>query len=101
MDGKEVDAMEKEDRAMGGFYPTRPEDAEKTAPMVVKTPETLSEARALLASLTVQYLAGAVSVGTLRVSAYAINSLVKAMAAEKAQELERRVHALEKLRAAK
>jgi glycerol kinase len=73
----------------------------ETALSGLRMPSNLTEARELLANLTVQYLAGAISQGTLRVSAYAINSLVKAMAAEKAQELERRVHALEKLRAAK
>lgn len=89
--------MNDDENAGGEIYEIPPEK-----PMAgLKTPETLSEARELLATLTAQFLAGAIKETTLRAATYSINGLTKVLQAEKTAELERRVHALEKLRAAK
>jgi len=69
--------------------------------LVEKAPENLSEARELLADLTKKYLNGEIREVVLRACTYSLNALVKALHAEKAGEVDRRLTALEKLRAAK
>lgn len=69
--------------------------------VVVTAPENITDARKMLAELTKKYLAGEISANMYRAACYGTNSLTKCMTAEKAAELERRVIALEKLRAGK